>query len=502
MRGNLPISGCNLLALISALYVCEAEVAAQWVQQRITLNPGWNAVYLEVQPEPKDCEAVFAGLPIENVWAWNRRFSSVQFIQDASSLVPRQPEWLTYFPADSGEHMLANLFIVQGGHAYLIKLGGNKSVNWLVKGKPIVRSIDWVGDSFNLVGFRVDPNSPPTFSVFFAPSPAHTGQPVYRLGSTGKWERINPPTERIRPGQAYWVYCVGQSSYSGPLKLTLEQGGILDFGRTLTEQTLRIKNEAGAPGQVTLRRQTSATPPDTEPSLAGEVLLSYWNISDANDPNNFRWLDFPERLQLNIEPREELGIRIAVRRGEMPGTTGDLYQSLLEVLDQQGLRLWVPVAAEGLASYEAKVMALSAAGGISVMSGPEVPDIRAGLWVGTASINKVSFAADPNEHRRQIPQPTATEFDIRLIIHVDANGQAVLLQQAILMWKEGTTKPDPADPSKKIVDEPGRYVILTRDDLIPRFSGTAVRDGKAVGRRISSSAFAHLITLLHPDSLL
>jgi hypothetical protein len=32
-------------------------------------------------------------------------------------------------------------------------------------------------------------------------------------------------------------------------------------------------------------------------------------------------------------------------------------------------------------------------------------------------------------------------------------------------------------------------VLLTRDDLVPQFSGSAVRDGEAVGRRISSAAF-------------
>src|SRR5437773_12081162 len=29
---------------------------AQWTTQMVTLNPGWNAVYLEVQPAFDDCE--------------------------------------------------------------------------------------------------------------------------------------------------------------------------------------------------------------------------------------------------------------------------------------------------------------------------------------------------------------------------------------------------------------------------------------------------------------
>ena len=64
----------------------------QWTTQTITLNPGWNAVYLEVEPASPDCDALFAGLPVESVWAWNRRFSSVQFIQDANAIIARAHE--------------------------------------------------------------------------------------------------------------------------------------------------------------------------------------------------------------------------------------------------------------------------------------------------------------------------------------------------------------------------------------------------------------------------
>jgi len=44
-----------------------APVPGQWITQTIDLNPGWNAINLEVQPEPRDCDAVFGGLQIESV---------------------------------------------------------------------------------------------------------------------------------------------------------------------------------------------------------------------------------------------------------------------------------------------------------------------------------------------------------------------------------------------------------------------------------------------------
>ena len=50
---------------------------AQWRTQTIQLQPGWNAVHLEVQPEPRILDEVFAGLPVESVWKWDRRFTSI-----------------------------------------------------------------------------------------------------------------------------------------------------------------------------------------------------------------------------------------------------------------------------------------------------------------------------------------------------------------------------------------------------------------------------------------
>ena len=58
------------------------------------------------------------------------------------------------------------------------------------------------------------------------------------------------------------------------------------------------------------------------------------------------------------------------------------------------------------------------------------------------------------------------------------------------MWKGGTYKNDPDDPSRRILDRPGRPVLVTDESLIPNFSGIAVRDNELVGRRFSSAVFS------------
>jgi hypothetical protein len=87
------------------------------------------------------------------------------------------------------------------------------------------------------------------------------------------------------------------------------------------------------------------------------------------------------------------------------------------------------------------------------------------------------------------PVPVGTPFQFRLLVHVDDSGNARLLQKVLEMFKNGTLKPDPGNPSNNIVDQPGHYVLITDDALIPQFTGAALRDGDPVARRLSSAAF-------------
>src|SRR5215470_13310845 len=106
-------------AVVACLWT--AAASAPSATQTLSLRAGWTAIFMEVQPSPADCDTVFAGLPVESVWAWNSRFSTVQYISDPSSLLPGQPDWLTWVPADSTNRVTANLFTLQGGRAYLVK---------------------------------------------------------------------------------------------------------------------------------------------------------------------------------------------------------------------------------------------------------------------------------------------------------------------------------------------------------------------------------------------
>jgi hypothetical protein len=73
---------------------------------------------------------------------------------------------------------------------------------------------------------------------------------------------------------------------------------------------------------------------------------------------------------------------------------------------------------------------------------------------------------------------------------MDNDGNARLLQKVVQMFKPGTLKPDPNNVSNNIVDQPGRLVLITDDNLIPQFTGAVLRDSQTVGRRVCSVAFS------------
>ena len=465
-----------ILALGCGLVGLPQVVEAQWAQQSIPLRAGWNAVFLEVDPSPEDCDSLFAGMPVESVWDWNRQLDSVQFLQDPASLVPGVAGWLTWFPPGHALASQTSLFILRDGRPYLIKLADNAPpTNWVVTGKPSLRRVNWQAGAVNFVGFHVGAQGP-TFSSLFSGEPGLASQPVYRLGTTGVWEQISSPaSERPRSGEAYWVRCRLPAQRSGTIEVDPGSRQGLSFADGIAEGALRVRNTSTAARSITIRLLPSANPPVGEAPLIGLVPMEYWKTDYANIA--IGWEPLPPTLSFQGLPvGAEWNIRVGVRRpvGAVVAP-GSEYQGLIEVTDDLGTRWLVAVSASP--------------GSDAVVSGALQPSdahngfAHAGLWVGDAVINAVSQPAHPGNPT--LPRPAGGEFTYRLMVHVDGGGQARLLQRAYLVRKPPVLAPDPDNPGFNIEVELARTVVATDDGLISGLIG----NGAVVGRRISSAAF-------------
>jgi hypothetical protein len=401
---------------------------AQWMTQHIPLRAGWNAVYLEVQPEPVYCNKVFAGTPVEAVWKWDHRYATIQFDEDPETLLPEDPHWLAWLPPSDPRAFLGRLYALQGGESYLVRVASNAAPFSLpLKGRVLLPDPEWKPLSLNLTGLTVHSNQPAFFADYFAHIPEvdltkGSLNELYKIDESNRNIRIVQPARvRIEPGRAYWIGCEAAPRYSGPLSVTPSSPGSLDFGVQEIRQDLYVENVQSTGAITVLVRQVpSEEPPAGQPELAGPVALSYYT-QDAS--NNWDWLPLPSAgVTQRVEAGAGWNLQFGIRRGDMPdyepvGSNGWAYQSIIEVSDvEQTLLLRVPVVAQRLEI------------------GPQAQEEEQGLWVGAVVLDQVNAPAYTNGLLE-----TYSPFKMRLIVHVDYLGQARLLQQAVLAWDAAET---------------------------------------------------------------
>lgn len=603
-----------IAALMVFLSAGAAAAQPRWTQT-FDLTPGWNAIYLHVQPLDTNPEVVFEGLPLLSAWTRGTEPGSVEFIGDTADALLARRGWVAYVPAEREEALATTLadnelVSVEGNRAYLLRLDGGPAT-LSVTGRPLVPLIDWQPNAFSLLGFLIDPENAPTFASYFAASSAHVGQPIYRLLANGVWQLVTAPSAaEMRYGEAYWVFSASGSDFVAPLAVDGLGSDGLSFGRGVSDYLLSFANLSSNP--VTIGIRDLASP--------AAVPLSHLEIITEPGPElgEFQWPPLAGTLELQAAARGTQSARLAVRRGDF--STPE-QATVLSVTDGAGTRWLLPVTASSAGPGE------SAIAGVRGPVGQVSP--FAGLWLGNATVNRVSqpqsgslepvptngggnvctgganagtscsdaadcpgnctltCAGGPNAGgactvgtqatdcpssecvgqprvcagginiglecmtsdncpgsdcaaigacaggaRAGKPCTAATqaddcpasscnsgsrcvgginddlpcsgsgdcafrcdqsgggsEFPMRLLIHVDASGQARLLKQVIQMWQNGTTIPAPDDPEVQIDDTPGRFVLLTDDTLIPQFQGASLRDGVPVGRRVSTAHF-------------
>lgn len=433
---------------------------AQTYTQSVTLLPGWNSIFLEVTPADPTVGTVFSNGAIDSVWEARTRVSTVQFIQNQNEAVFNRAGWSVYIPTNRIESINNDLFAVAANHSYLVKVTGNAAMTISISGRPSLRQQPFQPDAYSLRGFHVDPANAPTFQAFFGSSAAHTDpatglvRNIYRLNNgSSQWELVNP-SDPLKSGVAYWVYTVGASSYAGPLSAATIIGDGLDYGTVSSQLLLSLQNNT--PGAV----GSSLTDLGSGPRPLAYYQFAPGDLSPA-------WLDLPQSQPFNLDPGATRNVSLAVRRGQM---TGASYSTVFQITDGHGTRILVPVSAARPAAV------VSASGGIPV-------GLQAGLWTGDVTVNAVA------ETRVNPTNPTTTKstFDLRLLVHVDTNGVTRLLREVIQMFQPGTVTNNAM--GQAVVSQPGRYVLLTDDSLLPRFQGATVRDGVPVGRRFSTSSF-------------
>lgn len=301
--------------------------------QTFALKAGWNAIYVEVEPADPTPALIFTNTPVTKVAGFFPNTSPVEYIQDPASASWKQSGWRVWYAPSMPESAINDLGAIRGGQGYLVHAMADTTLR--IAGEIRLRRIRWRSDSFNFVGFPVNPDEQPTFAAWFAGSTAQQSDSrvaVYTLDSSGYWRPVSQPQSTlIQPGVAYWVFSKGGSDYQGPLDVSIPAGGAegrLDFSAAGDALTLLFKNPTGFPIRFNLTLESSGSFP-----LAHESKLPA-RADRVQTPIVSTELFGP------VEPGSKLPVRFSLDRAQLSDSANS---AVITVRDDVGSLVRIPV---------------------------------------------------------------------------------------------------------------------------------------------------------------
>ena len=467
-----------------------ASAPAQVVVQTITLQTGWNSVYLQIDPRPTDPSAVFAGTTVTSCWAYEPPPTAPLPTGGGptSPASPGKAQWLVWLPASNPGSVANTLHVLTGSRVYLIEASAPGT--YTLYGIPNGEATTW-RRGFNLGGFRVrpEPNSQPTFSNYLAPSTALSNATIWSINSAQTPVQVtNLGTTRIGANQGYWVNATGNAEYDGPVRVdALTRRGI-DFGKVGLTHQVTVENLSTTTRTVTLSHETTDTVflPGV-PDNAGDVPMTRLEYGSGGQPGQiFQHAEFGT-YSANLDSATLQNghplrvVKLEVNRNGLPPAeldragNGADYQAAVKLIDNTGWQLLVPVSAQVLGSNN------FGGGGNSL----------AGLWMGDVTINNVSWVTAPlsGDNDSTTPRPVKRPFIFRVIVHSAGSGVCKLLTEVTLLWQNGT----PGDPNHQppIPPTPGHYVLATPTCTVcDGLAAGSIVDGEPFARRLSTAAFS------------
>jgi len=310
-----------------ALLSCAAR-AGVLRTQTISLHKGWNSIHLQVSPTNSAAASVFGNLPITIAATYTSSARPIEYLQNPGQIRWKNEGWAVWYAPNRADAFLSTLSAVLGNRTYLIY--AQQDCSWNIEGEVLFEPTRWRSDSFNLVGFCLDEQSPPTFDKFFSGSPAHSASRVYRLVGD-QWMQV---TDRIhttmRSGEACWVFCKGRSEYQGPLLVKAPGAQRVNFGPQ-GQAGLLLANQSNDPINI----QVETVSNDAGLPLAYTLRAITVGAMDEVD------FDLPRSYALpSLEAGVKTSLWLRLRRERM---INPVQSTLLKITTDSGVQCWVPV---------------------------------------------------------------------------------------------------------------------------------------------------------------
>lgn len=384
------------------------------VTQQLTLNPGWNAVYLNVAPD-STADEIFASWPVESVSAYNA--DSFRYTESTAGGLTGEPVVrASYWVWSRKEGYASTLKALAADTVLLCRSTNDTAFTVTLAGTPAAPRIAWHASNkdnremLNAIGVRL--GGTVAAADWFAGSPKTEGTPFYRISgkddtplfvSVASGFGANR-TENLNDGSVVFVSGAEVGDWSGPLYISPRAG--IDFGNDGTIDEVTIRNDGEAAKQV---RITYAAAADSSiGSIAPALLYCDGGKGDGTVGGGWTSAASPGmELSCSLEPGQTWRVFFALDRSKL-GNTGAPLAGVLEIAEQGGTlsKAW---------------LAVKAADSKGLNPWPQ------GVWEAKIRLNKVSYYQKDGDRFDDVA--AGGVMPVKVFLIVDEAGSAKLVQR-------------------------------------------------------------------------
>ena len=376
---------------------------ASHIRETMTLEDGWNAIYLESTPTNALCSEFFAGAPVARVASYQSdAYSSTRQIADDGTEIAQKP--ISYYVWLPGDETASTMDALVGGNVYLIYATNTWKRSFL--GVPAAPRQTWRATSgetglMNLVGVSVDTNDTVTAKSYFGEGPfgAASGT-AYKVAGTNK----QAPSflsmgiiggSALQGGKAYALTATKDGDWPGVIGFL--GAASVDFGSgDFASVTLKNFGTTNHTFHVTVVASANTQEEEFPRDLKRKVKDAKGDESWTNVTKEVSW-------DVTLAPGATSVQKFAIDR--KPKDAGKAYAAVMQIEEQEKtkMRVRIPVTVDDKAA--------------------DAASFPTGLWAGFIQMETVSSLTNAT------PTAAAGKLKMNILVHVPTNGVPQLLQR-------------------------------------------------------------------------
>ena len=381
----------------------------------VTLNVGWNAIYVPVGSEAK-LEELFGDWPVPSISMYSAE-SILSTVTTAGGLTGETASRVPFLIWSKEVPAVSSLSKLVADSVLVCCNTGTTVYTGALRGVPVAPRIAWHltedgGDAYNYVGVRLNDSAKVNAADYFAGCEAASNSDYYKL--SGKSEGAykiskmggfsSSSVASLVDGQVVLVKGSGASNWSGPLYVTPQEG--LEFGEDGTKCELEIRNDGAAAKNIKLKMIPSTT--ETDKAM---VLLLQDKDEQVINP------DWQELKVGGTEFVKTLGtgatwrVSLALDRTKLENS-GEELGAILEIAEDGGTEMRVDIP-------------------VTAMDKVGVHVWPCGLWAFDLELNKVTRYVKDTQKVEDVK--AGGTMKLRIYAYVTDEGSAVLLPRVTIV---------------------------------------------------------------------